>query len=173
MSPSCAAAICVLMVTDISRPCPSAGTRNTADTRPSARNEPRSGSLNSSSAVSTHTSIDTIASRKYGRVLPIRIWPRVSGVAYSASSVPRSRSEEHTSELQSRSDLVCRLLLEKKKKKSCTATLHTRQELAYLPFAVLHYASPHTLLAALPHYLDLDYLRSSVTEPRRHPRVSD
>src|SRR5438132_4837499 len=28
---------------------------------------------------------------------------------------PRSRSEEHTSELQSHSDLVCRLLLEKKK----------------------------------------------------------
>src|SRR5206468_9348800 len=30
----------------------------------------------------------------------------------------RCRSEEHTSELQSRSDLVCRLLLEKKKKDS-------------------------------------------------------
>src|SRR2546421_5473527 len=29
----------------------------------------------------------------------------------------KARSEEHTSELQSRSDLVCRLLLEKKKKK--------------------------------------------------------
>src|SRR5438132_9023018 len=29
----------------------------------------------------------------------------------------RCRSEEHTSELQSHSDLVCRLLLEKKKKK--------------------------------------------------------
>src|SRR5207249_11265559 len=29
---------------------------------------------------------------------------------------PRVRSEEHTSELQSRFDLVCRLLLEKKKK---------------------------------------------------------
>src|SRR5438132_6343452 len=28
---------------------------------------------------------------------------------------PRKRSEEHTSELQSHSDLVCRLLLEKKK----------------------------------------------------------
>src|SRR5206468_9563443 len=28
--------------------------------------------------------------------------------------LPRDRSEEHTSELQSRSDLVCRLLLEKK-----------------------------------------------------------
>src|SRR5258707_11004338 len=30
---------------------------------------------------------------------------------------PRPRSEEHTSELQSRQYLVCRLLLEKKKKK--------------------------------------------------------
>src|SRR5947209_16437325 len=30
---------------------------------------------------------------------------------------PRGRSEEHTSELQSRQYLVCRLLLEKKKKK--------------------------------------------------------
>src|SRR2546421_2144052 len=30
---------------------------------------------------------------------------------------PEPRSEEHTSELQSRSDLVCRLLLEKKKEK--------------------------------------------------------
>src|SRR5438034_5356631 len=36
--------------------------------------------------------------------------PRSSGDA-------ASRSEEHTSELQSHSDLVCRLLLEKKKKK--------------------------------------------------------
>src|SRR2546421_2480280 len=32
------------------------------------------------------------------------------------STEPLARSEEHTSELQSRSDLVCRLLLEKKKK---------------------------------------------------------
>src|SRR5690349_9184159 len=39
---------------------------------------------------------------------------------YNASGLTRSlpgRSEEHTSELQSRRDLVCRLLLEKKKKK--------------------------------------------------------
>src|SRR5260221_936146 len=35
------------------------------------------------------------------------------------------RSEEHTSELQSHSDLVCRLLLEKKKKLSITT--HTRR----------------------------------------------
>src|SRR2546428_3283799 len=32
-----------------------------------------------------------------------------------AAARPGRRSEEHTSELQSRSDLVCRLLLEKKK----------------------------------------------------------
>src|SRR6266496_2440787 len=34
-----------------------------------------------------------------------------------ATTWDASRSEEHTSELQSRRDLVCRLLLEKKKKK--------------------------------------------------------
>src|SRR2546427_1712297 len=34
-----------------------------------------------------------------------------------------ARSEEHTSELQSQSNLVCRLLLEKKKKKKNTNTL--------------------------------------------------
>src|SRR2546422_7399305 len=33
----------------------------------------------------------------------------------AASTQPRTRSEEHTSELQSRLHLVCRLLLEKKK----------------------------------------------------------
>src|SRR5438132_4609065 len=45
---------------------------------------------------------------------------------HRCGSVPK-RSEEHTSELQSHSDLVCRLLLEKKKKKkriekTCTIT---------------------------------------------------
>src|SRR2546430_7881128 len=34
-----------------------------------------------------------------------------------------SRSEEHTSELQSQSNLVCRLLLEKKKKKNRTSDI--------------------------------------------------
>src|SRR5206468_13118768 len=39
---------------------------------------------------------------------------------------PRSgRSEEHTSELQSRSDLVCRLLLEKKKNKKKEQIFYT------------------------------------------------
>src|SRR5947207_9501331 len=37
--------------------------------------------------------------------------------AKPAATPPEGRSEEHTSELQSHSDLVCRLLLEKKKEK--------------------------------------------------------
>src|SRR5437868_14519775 len=44
----------------------------------------------------------------------------LDGVVYQLSRGARRdswRSEEHTSELQSRFDLVCRLLLEKKKKK--------------------------------------------------------
>src|SRR5205085_9545419 len=40
-----------------------------------------------------------------------QLWPTVRGL----EKVP-PRSEEHTSELQSQSNLVCRLLLEKKKK---------------------------------------------------------
>src|SRR2546421_3706682 len=46
---------------------------------------------------------------------------RCAGLASAPSKAPCrmsrfvARSEEHTSELQSRSDLVCRLLLEKKK----------------------------------------------------------
>src|SRR2546421_3368725 len=41
---------------------------------------------------------------------------------------PSKRSEEHTSELQSRSDLVCRLLLEKKKKEKTTARCAFRRQ---------------------------------------------
>src|SRR5437870_6676246 len=45
------------------------------------------------------------------RVKPISMRPDTNGSI-------RKRSEEHTSELQSRGHLVCRLLLEKKKKKN-------------------------------------------------------
>src|SRR2546429_6612923 len=52
--------------------------------------------------------------------------PTVRGFWTSADSVPDNvyRSEEHTSELQSRLHLVCRLLLEKKKIRTYE-TLHT------------------------------------------------
>src|SRR2546430_9164835 len=41
-----------------------------------------------------------------------------AGAVCDPSGKCRLRSEEHTSELQSQSNLVCRLLLEKKKKKT-------------------------------------------------------
>src|SRR5437868_9943093 len=44
---------------------------------------------------------------------------RLTGTVRPDQDVDR-RSEEHTSELQSRFDLVCRLLLEKKKTKTIT-----------------------------------------------------
>src|SRR6266540_5888954 len=49
------------------------------------------------------------------RTFPRHFW-RSTSVARSGSPCCRRRSEEHTSELQSHHDLVCRLLLEKKKK---------------------------------------------------------
>src|SRR5688572_30987886 len=44
------------------------------------------------------------------------------GTRRPTSSTVHARSEEHTSELQSQSNLVCRLLLEKKKKKHTLKT---------------------------------------------------
>src|SRR2546428_5154869 len=41
------------------------------------------------------------------------------------------RSEEHTSELQSRSDLVCRLLLEKKKYSAAYQTSHHPEDVTH------------------------------------------
>src|SRR2546429_3648244 len=41
--------------------------------------------------------------------------PRLLGAGFGPPTAPQRRSEEHTSELQSRLHLVCRLLLEKKK----------------------------------------------------------
>src|SRR5689334_24743279 len=47
-----------------------------------------------------------------------RVHPPVSGLAARVADARCVRSEEHTSELQSQFHLVCRLLLEKKKKKT-------------------------------------------------------
>src|SRR5438874_6130249 len=67
----------------------------------------------------SHSSASTVAP------LPM---PRVSQIRRNSC-----RSEEHTSELQSRRDLVCRLLLEKKKKKkkSKKKTYHYLTSIVY------------------------------------------
>src|SRR2546428_4795540 len=51
-----------------------------------------------------------------GGDVPARPGPARGGAGHRGRR--EGRSEEHTSELQSRSDIVCRLLLEKKKTKS-------------------------------------------------------
>src|SRR2546430_9825104 len=53
---------------------------------------------------------------------------------------PSSRSEEHTSELQSQSNLVCRLLLEKKKK--TLAYLASSQNMHQTTLSILHTTTP-------------------------------
>src|SRR2546430_7659869 len=58
------------------------------------------------------------------RSVSITIWPPTHGDTGRMPAAPRS--EEHTSELQSQSNLVCRLLLEKKKKRSLETTPETR-----------------------------------------------
>src|SRR2546430_13590831 len=50
-----------------------------------------------------------------GRLLPADLFRAIENTGTS-NTVVAPRSEEHTSELQSQSNLVCRLLLEKKKK---------------------------------------------------------
>src|SRR5438067_9101883 len=69
--------------------------------------ERRAGSSTAPSTISSHFDSGTFGCR-----------PR------SRTGHPCVRSEEHTSELQSRFDLVCRLLLEKKKKKSSDVVPH-------------------------------------------------
>src|SRR2546430_4536925 len=70
-----------------------------------------------------------------------------------------SRSEEHTSELQSQSNLVCRLLLEKKKKFliSLPASLTISQP------SLQVYRKDHNLPPILIAFIDSDYLLAGVT----------
>src|SRR2546421_8712406 len=62
---------------------------------------------------------------------------------FAAHAFDRSRSEEHTSELQSRSDLVCRLLLEKKKQRKVDSVFSTA--LRRMGGLVLHMLGPFAM----------------------------
>src|SRR5699024_12074385 len=68
----------------------------------------------------------------------------------------QSRSEEHTSELQSRFDLVCRLLIEKKN--------NTKFFFDIYPYVTIFYASTHicsltsSLYDLFSHYYDIIYV---------------
>src|SRR5256885_4345730 len=56
----------------------------------------------------------------YARARFVTVVPEIEMPGHSQAAI---RSEEHTSELQSPCNLVCRLLLEKKKKKRTLGTL--------------------------------------------------
>src|SRR2546430_9294224 len=68
-------------------------------------------------------------SRARGQAHCTRLAARLTSSSWSArewgGQCAISRSEEHTSELQSQSNLVCRLLLEKKKKHRLTQSYCT------------------------------------------------
>src|SRR2546430_11021862 len=69
----------------------------------------------------TYTRADDILHFKSGQDVHIRLSVRYQNYKRFGSTIKigtPTRSEEHTSELQSQSNLVCRLLLEKKKKKN-------------------------------------------------------
>src|SRR2546430_9529417 len=66
-----------------------------------------------------------------GGALPRRPYPSQAigdQLSHRAQVRAGARSEEHTSELQSQSNLVCRLLLEKKKKHSKLLDTHQRDD---------------------------------------------
>src|SRR2546429_5869448 len=69
-----------------------------------------------------------LASSELSTKMGVGPWVCGGGVTRATGA---ARSEEHTSELQSRLHLVCRLLLEKKKKKRncilCHRSVHNRQ----------------------------------------------
>src|SRR5947207_12345624 len=73
------------------------------------------------------------------------------GISYKTENIIRrdgrctegTRSEEHTSELQSHSDLVCRLLLEKKKKNRPIPQPSYTQQLDIHLRADIHNTSSH------------------------------
>src|ERR1041385_9438153 len=68
------------------------------------------------------------------------IGPSGCGKSTFLRCLNRMRSEEHTSELQSRLNLVCRLLLEKKK----TQTAHRAHHRSPSPPPPCHCPLPHT-----------------------------
>src|SRR5260221_8978367 len=77
----------------------------------------------------TYFAVDNAGNQEASKTLVVRLDKTAPTVTFRSPTPPANaagwhnggvgdlRSEEHTSELQSHSDLVCRLLLEKKKKK--------------------------------------------------------
>src|SRR2546430_6486012 len=66
-----------------------------------------------------------------------KCWRCTRHITISSGSLEGERSEEHTSELQSQSNLVCRLLLEKKKRLTRETNKLTTCQSHYICFSSL------------------------------------
>src|SRR5438132_5872294 len=83
------------------------------------RRPPRSTLFPYTTLFRSSTPILVISTCRRRRIMRLPNWPFTPDhvlTVWKKKRRSRPRSEEHTSELQSHSDLVCRLLLEKKKK---------------------------------------------------------
>src|SRR5256886_6829633 len=75
----------------------------------------------------------------------------------------RSRSEEHTSELQSQSNLVCRLLLEKKKRLICACALPPPSHIRPCPSPLLRSTATYSFKSSYSHPVShVTYANASV-----------
>src|SRR5690606_39833758 len=92
-------------------------------------------SLHDALPISAEAFYNDIVGNRFARYLIIECNGKVAGYCgvwlvideahiTNIAILPQYRSEEHTSELQSRENLVCRLLLEKKKKNYIYSMLH-------------------------------------------------
>src|SRR2546430_10513920 len=75
--------------------------------------------VNLTIADAVHRFIDGVAKHAFAVVGAVRHVQHARRDSRVEPDERHDRSEEHTSELQSQSNLVCRLLLEKKKKQLC------------------------------------------------------
>src|SRR5256884_9037407 len=124
---------------------------------------------------------EVLRRNKKGFPTPIRPWlrnqlfERLSAVLTDGRMAERrliERSEEHTSELQSRLHLVCRLLLENKKNIKKKVTLLTQDELACARWSTNRWSSFYRSMAqcsTIRLVEDLATTRYQVSSPR--PRV--
>src|SRR5438105_11408146 len=79
------------------------------------RSERRQGLLERSEMCKRYEGNENRCQERFEEGLNFQIFFWLKGTLLSVLFIYLARSEEHTSELQSRVDLVCRLLLEKKK----------------------------------------------------------
>src|SRR5256886_10219466 len=103
--------------------------------------------------------MDRIVHRMLRRA-PVRRFPFAIYYTLSVDLIEIRRSEEHTSELQSQSNLVCRLLLEKKKK-TILSTFSDKHEQIVM----------HVLRAFLRQNSVSDYKRKSCSTLPRCPSI--